>query len=80
MLETLDAKKIVRSLDEKAYFGEQRLEIITDFVDQLVDTYNKAVLESRQSIAELKAENYAYRMIIAKSNFKPFLTEEGETV
>lgn len=78
MFEMLDTKKIVGSLDEKAYFGEQRLKIITDFVDQLVDAYNKDMLELRKSIATLKAENYAYRMIIAKSNFKPFLEEEGE--
>lgn len=76
MDEPLDAKKIVSNLEDKAYFSENGRKVVSGFVNQIVDAYNNLLLNSTRNIAELKAENYAYRMIIAKSNFKPFLEEE----
>ena len=76
MNEPLDAKKIVSNLEDKAYFSENGRTVVSAFVNQIVDAYNNLLLNSSQNIAELKAENYAYKMIIAKSNFKPFLVEE----
>lgn len=76
MNEPLDATKIVNNLENKVYFSEKQREFISNFVNHIVDDYNNLLLNSSQNIAELKAENYAYKMIIAKSNFKPFLEEE----
>ena len=73
MREPVIADKIFYAIEREEY-GSGRKKI----VQMVADDYNQLLLESQETISALKAENYAYKMIIAKSNFKPFLEEEGE--
>ena len=73
--EPLIADKIFYAIEHEDYSSERK-----KIVQMVADDYNQLMIEYEGVISALKAENYAYRMIIAKSNFQPFLLEEGVTI
>lgn len=69
----LIADKIFYAIEKEEYASGRK-----KIVQMIADDYNQLMTEYEGVISALKAENYAYKMIIAKSNFKPFLEEEGD--